>query len=174
MHYYQQFHLCTYLLHSISHSTNVGKMVKRIFIFFAVFMFLFNIQFGLSRKVCSVVQFGYHTLLTNKDSNKMYKHKVCTKLESNISGVFILCNSKNVFHIYHSRFCSVFQVVGVIDPFDKNNVLWMRKKRNKKFNLNIFKKLYDSFCCNINDYVNFPNEDQFIFRIFHINLKVCL
>ncbi|SCM22236.1 conserved Plasmodium protein, unknown function [Plasmodium chabaudi chabaudi] len=112
-------------------------MVKRIFVFFAVFMFLFNIQFGLSRKVCSVVQFGYHTLLTNKDSNKMYKHKV----------------------------------VGVIDPFDKNNVLWMRKKRNKKFNLNIFKKLYDSFCCNINDYVNFPNEDQFIFRIFHINLK---
>ncbi|KEG02203.1 conserved Plasmodium protein, unknown function [Plasmodium vinckei vinckei] len=112
-------------------------MVKRIFIFFAFFILLFNIGFGLSRKVCSVVQFGYHALSTNKDINKLYKHKV----------------------------------VGVIDPFDKNNVLWMRKKRNKKFNLNIFKKLYDSFCCNINDYVNFPNEDQFIFRIFHINLK---
>ncbi|CXI42805.1 conserved Plasmodium protein, unknown function [Plasmodium berghei] len=112
-------------------------MMKRIFIFFIFFIFLFNIRFTIPRKICSVVQFGNHTLLTNKNSNKIYKHKV----------------------------------VGVIDPFDKNNVLWMRKKRNKKFNLNIFKKLYDKFYCNINDYVDFPNEDEFMFRIFHINLK---
>ncbi|ETW15417.1 hypothetical protein PFFVO_05711 [Plasmodium falciparum Vietnam Oak-Knoll (FVO)] len=45
-----------------------------------------------------------------------------------------------------------YEVVGIIDPFDKNRVLWTRKKRNKKFNLNIFKNIYDSFFCNINDY----------------------
>ncbi|KNG76289.1 hypothetical protein PFMG_02098, partial [Plasmodium falciparum IGH-CR14] len=65
-------------------------------------------------------------------------------------------------------------VVGIIDPFDKNRVLWTRKKRNKKFNLNIFKNIYDSFFCNINDYVYLKNSDQFIYRIFHINLKKTL
>ncbi|SOS79312.1 conserved Plasmodium protein, unknown function [Plasmodium sp. gorilla clade G1] len=102
---------------------------------------------------------------------------------------FFLFTIKNV-HIETRKVCNVLQfgthaitsnkenrkyfnyeVVGIIDPFDKNRVLWTRKKRNKKFNLNIFKNIYDSFFCNINDYVYLKNSDQFIYRIFHINLK---
>ncbi|SBT71373.1 conserved Plasmodium protein, unknown function [Plasmodium malariae] len=64
-----------------------------------------------------------------------------------------------------------YEVVGIIDPFDRNKILWSRKKRNRKFDLNPFKNIYDRFFCNINDYVYVTNRDQFIFRIFHINLK---
>ncbi|GAW81043.1 hypothetical protein, conserved [Plasmodium gonderi] len=64
-----------------------------------------------------------------------------------------------------------YAVVGIIDPLDKNKVLWCRQKRHLKFNLRIFKNIYDKLFCNINDYVYLANGDQFIFRIFHINLK---
>ncbi|CRH00144.1 conserved Plasmodium protein, unknown function [Plasmodium relictum] len=63
-----------------------------------------------------------------------------------------------------------YEIVGIIDPLDKNKILWCSKRR-KKLNIRLFKNLYNSLFCNINDYVYFDNSDQFIFRIFQINLK---
>ncbi|EUD67122.1 hypothetical protein C922_02272 [Plasmodium inui San Antonio 1] len=88
--------------------------------------------------------------------------KICNVLQF---GSYALASSKE------NRRHFKYAVVGIIDPFDKNRVLWSRQKRHKKFNLDIFKNLYDKFFCNVNDYVYLRHGDDFIFRIFHINLK---
>ncbi|SCP04602.1 conserved Plasmodium protein, unknown function [Plasmodium ovale] len=112
-------------------------MWRRVFLLFALLISSYDFPFVLSRKICSVVQFGSYALSSSKDNKRRFK----------------------------------YEVVGVIDPFNKNKILWSRKRRRKKRNFHFFKNLYDTFFCNINDYVYLPYGDQFIFRIFHINLK---
>ncbi|CRG96323.1 conserved Plasmodium protein, unknown function [Plasmodium gallinaceum] len=87
--------------------------------------------------------------------------KVCNVLQF---GSYILSSNKENKKYFK------YEIVGIIDPFDKNKTLWCRKRR-KKFNIHLFKNLYSSLFCNINDYVHLNNSDQFIFRIFQINLK---
>ncbi|GAB66550.1 hypothetical protein PCYB_093350 [Plasmodium cynomolgi strain B] len=65
--------------------------------------------------------------------------KICNVLQF---GSYALASSKE----NRKRF--KYAVVGIIDPFDKSKVLWSRQKRHKKFNLHIFKNLYDKFFCN--------------------------